>query len=232
MKTFNNRVKSRRDELGLTQIQLAKKVGVSGVTISQWESGDYSPKGKNLYKLADALECSPDWLIFGEEKQTKPESNAEFIGGFETWDRNSPLGEDEVEIPFYMEVELAAGAGVTDIREYYGPKLRFAKSTLRRQGISAADAVCVKVNGNSMEPVLPHGSTVGVDTSHTDIVDGKMYAINHDGMLRVKMLYKLPGGGIRLRSYNIDEWPDEQINSEQLKHIKIIGKVFWYSVLI
>lgn len=232
MKTFNNRVKSRRDEIGLTQIQLAKKVGVSGVTISQWESGDYSPKGKNLYKLADALECSPDWLIFGEEKQTKPESNAEFIGGFETWDRNSPLGDDEVEIPFYMEVELAAGAGVTDIREYYGPKLRFAKSTLRRQGVSAADAVCVKVNGNSMEPVLPHGSTVGVDTSHTDIVDGKMYAINHDGMLRVKMLYKLPGGGIRLRSYNIDEWPDEQINSEQLKHIKIIGKVFWYSVLI
>ena len=83
-----------------------------------------------------------------------------------------------------------------------------------------------------MEPVLPHGSTVGVDTSHTDIVDGKMYAINHDGMLRVKMLYKLPGGGIRLRSYNIDEWPDEHISLEQLKHIKIIGKVFWYSVLI
>ncbi|MEL4371392.1 helix-turn-helix transcriptional regulator [Shewanella xiamenensis] len=232
MKTFNNRVKSRRDEIGLTQIQLAKKVGVSGVTISQWESGDYSPKGKNLYKLAEALECSPDWLIFGEEKQTKPESNAEFIGGFETWDRNSPLGDDEVEIPFYMEVELAAGAGVTDIREYYGPKLRFAKSTLRRQGVSAADAVCVKVNGNSMEPVLPHGSTVGVDTSHTDISDGKMYAINHDGMLRVKMLYKLPGGGLRLRSYNTEEWPDEHLDTEKQKHIKIIGKVFWYSVLI
>lgn len=232
MKTFNNRVKSRRDELGLTQIQLAKKVGVSGVTISQWESGDYSPKGKNLYKLADALECSPDWLIFGEEKQTKPESNAEFIGGFETWDRNSPLGDDEVEIPFYMEVELAAGAGIADIREYYGPKLRFSKSTLRRQGVSVSEARCVKVNGNSMEPVLPHGSTVGVDTSQTNIIDGKMYAIDHDGMLRVKMLYKLPGGGVRLRSYNTDEWPDEHLDTEKLKHIKIIGKVFWYSVLI
>ncbi|MGI2078454.1 S24 family peptidase [Shewanella putrefaciens] len=232
MKTFNNRVKSRRDEIGLTQIQLAKKVGVSGVTISQWESGDYSPKGKNLYKLAEALECSPDWLIFGEEKQTKPESNAEFIGGFETWDRNSPLGDDEVEIPFYMEVELAAGSGIADIREYYGPKLRFSKSTLRRQGVSVSEARCVKVNGNSMEPVLPHGSTVGVDTSQTNIIDGKMYAIDHDGMLRVKMLYKLPGGGMRLRSYNTDEWPDEHISHDQLKHIKIIGKVFWYSVLI
>ncbi len=170
--------------------------------------------------------------MYGEEKQSKPESNAEFIGGFETWGRESPLGDDEVEVPFYMEVELAAGAGITDIREYTGPKLRFAKSTLKRQGVSASDAVCVKVNGNSMEPVLPNGSTVGVDTSHTEIVDGKMYAINHDGMLRVKMLYKLPGGGIRLRSYNQDEWPDEHLSFEQIKQIKIIGKVFWYSVLI
>ncbi|WP_037427199.1 helix-turn-helix transcriptional regulator [Shewanella sp. POL2] len=229
---MNERIKERRKANRLTQPELGKMIGVTKATISLWEAGATSPKGENLYALAKSLNCSSEWLLYGEEKQTKPESNAEWVGGFETWDRNSPLGDDEVEIPFYMEVELAAGAGVTDIREYYGPKLRFAKSTLRRQGVSAADAVCVKVNGNSMEPVLPHGSTVGVDTSHTDIVDGKMYAINHDGMLRVKMLYKLPGGGIRLRSYNMDEWPDEHLDTEKQKHIKIIGKVFWYSVLI
>ncbi|QYJ79407.1 S24 family peptidase [Shewanella acanthi] len=232
MKTFNNRVKSRRDELGLTQLQLAKKVGVSSVTISQWESGDYSPKGKNLYKLADALECSPNWLILGEEKQTKPLSNAEWAGGLETWGSDSPLHDDEVEVPFYMDVELAAGAGICEVREYHGPKLRFAKSTLKKQGVSIDAAACVKVNGNSMEPVLPHGSTVGVDTASTNIIDGKMYAINHDGMLRVKMLYRLPGGGMRLRSYNTDEWPDEHISHDQVQQVKVIGKVFWYSVLI
>lgn len=229
---MNERIKERRKANRLTQPELGKMIGVTKATISLWEAGATSPKGENLYALAKSLNCSSEWLLYGEEKQTKPESNAEWVGGFETWDRNSPLGDDEVEIPFYMEVELAAGAGVTDIREYYGPKLRFAKSTLRRQGVSAADAVCVKVNGNSMEPVLPHGSTVGVDTSHTDITDGKMYAINHDGMLRVKMLYKLPGGGLRLRSYNTEEWPDEHLDTEKQKHIKIIGKVFWYSVLI
>ncbi|MGI2185714.1 S24 family peptidase [Shewanella oncorhynchi] len=232
MKTLGDRSKEQRKLIGLTQLQLSKKVGVSSVTISQWESGDTSPKGQNLYKLAEALQCSPDWLMFGEEKPKKPESNAEWAGGFETWDSNTPLGDDEVEIPFYMEVELAAGAGIAEAGEYYGPKLRFAKSTLRGQGVSAPDAVCVKVAGNSMEPVLPHGSTVGVDTSKVDIIDGKMYAINHDGMLRVKMLYKLPGGGLRLRSYNTEEWPDEHLDTEKQKHIKIIGKVFWYSVLL
>ena len=83
-----------------------------------------------------------------------------------------------------------------------------------------------------MEPVLPHGSTVGVDTSQTNVIDGKMYAINHDGMLRIKTLYKLPGGGLRLRSFNTAEWPDERYEGDDLKQIKVIGKVFWYSVLL
>ncbi|MGI2146785.1 S24 family peptidase [uncultured Shewanella sp.] len=230
MKTLGERSKERRKLTKLTQIQLSKKVGVSGVTISQWESGDTAPKGENLHKLARALKCTPDWLLFG--KEIKPTSNAEWAGPMETWDNNTPLNDDEVEIPFYMEVELAAGHGIAEAPHYNGPKLRFAKSTLRKSSVDPTNAACVRVSGNSMEPVLPNGSTVGVDTSQTDVIDGKMYAINQDGMLRVKTLYKLPGGGLRLRSYNIDEWPDERYEGEVIKQIKIIGKVFWYSVLL
>lgn len=236
MKTLAQNIRDRMEAIGMTQKELADRANISQVMVHKLVSGKTTTTSK-LLDLAKALGCTAEELQYGigqsAQRSVKPiESNAVFAGGFETWDRNSPLGDDEVEVPFYMEVELAAGAGITDIREYTGPKLRFAKSTLKRQGVSATDAVCVKVNGNSMEPVLPHGSTVGVDTSATEIVDGKMYAINHDGMLRVKMLYKLPGGGIRLRSYNLDEWPDEHINIEQLKSIKVIGKVFWYSVLL
>jgi len=46
------------------------------------------------------------------------------------------------------------------------------------------------------------------------------------------VLYKLPGGGLRLRSYNTDEYPDERLDAEQVKQVKVIGKVFWYSVLL
>jgi len=230
MKTLGERSKERRKLIKLTQIQLSKKVGVSGVTISQWESGDTAPKGENLYKLAKALKCSPDWLLFGSEP--KPVSNAEWAGPMETWDSNTPLNDDEVEIPFYMEVELAAGHGIAEMPHFYGPKLRFAKSTLRKSNVDPTNAACVRVSGNSMEPVLPNGSTVGVDTSQTNVIDGKMYAINHDGMLRIKTLYKLPGGGLRLRSFNLDEWPDERYEGDDLKQITVIGKVFWYSVLL
>jgi phage repressor protein C with HTH and peptisase S24 domain len=227
---MNERIKERRKLLRLTQPELAKLIGVTKATISQWESAATSPKGKNLYNLAKNLQCSPDWLLFS--KESKPKSNAEWAGPMESWDSNTPLSDDEVEIPFYMEVELAAGHGMAEAEHYFGPKLRFAKSTLRKSNVNPENAACVRVSGNSMEPVLPNGSTVGVDTSQANVIDGKMYAINHDGMLRIKTLYKLPGGGLRLRSFNTDEWPDERYEGDSINLIKIIGKVFWYSVLL
>jgi len=89
------------------------------------------------------------------------------------------------------------------------------------------------VSGNSMEPVLPDGSTVGVDQGATSVVDGKMYALNHGGQLRVKMLYRLPGGGIRMRSYNREEHRDEEYSAQDMidKEIVVLGRVFWSSVL-
>jgi phage repressor protein C with HTH and peptisase S24 domain len=233
MKTLAQNIRDRMKTIGLTQKELADRADISQVMVHKLLSGKTTTTSK-LLDLAKALGCTAEELQYGEKSKeiSKIESNAEWAGGFEAWGSDSPLGNDEVEIPFYMEVELAAGDGIADCREYKGPKLRFAKSTLKRQGVNSDHAACVKVNGNSMEPVLPHGSTVGVDTAHTNIIDGKMYAINHDGMLRVKMLYKLPGGGLRLRSYNLDEYPDERLDADQLKHIKVIGKVFWYSVLI
>lgn len=236
MKTLAQNIRDRMAAIGMTQKELAERADISQVMVHKLVSGKVKTTGK-LLNIAAALRCTAEELQYGEEgakaKETnKIDSNAEWAGGFELWDSDTPLGEDEVEIPFYMEVELAAGDGILDSREFKGPKLRFTKSTLKRQGVNSDYAACVRVNGNSMEPILPHGSTVGVDTSATDVIDGKMYAVNHDGMLRIKVLYKLPGGGLRLRSYNTDEYPDERLDADQIQQIRVIGKVFWYSVLI
>ncbi|MCB2459614.1 transcriptional regulator AlpR, partial [Listeria monocytogenes] len=72
-----------------------------------------------------------------------------------------------------------------------------------------------------------------VATSARTIKDGDMYAFDHDGQLRVKLLYRLPGGGLRIRSFNSDEHPDERYEpQEAAEHINVIGRVFWYSVLV
>jgi phage repressor protein C with HTH and peptisase S24 domain len=230
MKTLAQNLQEKLKASGLTQKELAERANISQVMVHKLISGKAKESSK-LVAIAGVLGCTAEELMYGLEKHV-PTSNAEWAGPMETWDSSTPLNDDEVEIPFYMEVELAAGHGIAEALHYNGPKLRFAKSTLRKSSVDPTNAACVRVNGNSMEPVLPNGSTVGVDKSQTSVIDGKMYAINHDGMLRIKTLYKLPGGGLRLRSFNIDEWPDERYEAEDIKLITVIGKVFWYSVLL
>jgi len=240
---FKDRFKQARDALNVTQEELASMVGVSQTTINKIEIGK-TLKPRDIVDLAVKLKVSADWLLTGKERspadnsittQSKTlclQSNAEILGGMEPWDSKTSLPDDEVEIPFFSEVELAAGNGMFDTQEQQGFKLRFARSTLKRYGVEASHAACVKVSGNSMEPVLPDGSTIGIDTAKTDIKDGKMFALDHDGMLRVKAVYRVPGGGMRLKSFNSDEYPDEIYNKEESQLIRIIGKVFWYSVLL
>ncbi len=145
------------------------------------------------------------------------------------WDDDTPVDDDEVEVPFLREVELSAGSGRTVIQESSRAKLRFGKSTLRKHSVQFDQAVCVPVHGNSMDPVLPDGSTVAINKGATTVIDGKIYAISHAGQLRVKTLYRLPGGGIRMRSFNRDEHPDEEysISDMENQEIMILGRVFW-----
>ena len=145
-----------------------------------------------------------------ERGQANAGPNASWLGAVESWDDETPLDADEIELPFYKEIELSGGKGSTVILQTGGRKLRFGKYTPAQEEHRSASAACVTVSGNSMEPVLPDGSTVGVDTSARTIKDGDMYAFDHDGQLRVKLLYRLPGGGLRIRSFNSDEHPDER----------------------
>lgn len=68
--TLGQRIKQRRKEVGLSQSKLSKAAGVSDSSISLWESDITSPRGENLHKLASALQCSPTWILFGDEDKT------------------------------------------------------------------------------------------------------------------------------------------------------------------
>lgn len=241
---LKDRLKRARKNAGLTQVELAERAGIKQASVSEIERGLTRSSG-HLIKLAQVCGVDPVWLSDGtgspegkhSQNQDKPtptiESNAVLLGPIDVWDDDTPLDDDEVYVPFLKEVELSAGAGITAVQQSHKQKLRFGKVTLRRQGVQPSEAVCVTVSGNSMEPVLPHGSTVGVDQGCTAITDGKMYALDHGGQLRVKTLYRLPGGGIRMRSFNRDEHPDEEYTPQEMlqKEIAVLGRVFWSSAL-
>ena len=54
---MKRKIKKYREKLGMSQRDLARKVGVSGPLVSMWESGDKLPSTKLLPALAYALEC-------------------------------------------------------------------------------------------------------------------------------------------------------------------------------
>lgn len=55
-------IKERREELGMTQTELAKKVGLTPSMISKLESGAVSPSALTLMSLAQVLDCTMDRL--------------------------------------------------------------------------------------------------------------------------------------------------------------------------
>lgn len=57
------KLKEARRKKGLTQEQLAKKIGVNRSVISKYESGMIEPSVTQIEKIADALEVNPFTLI-------------------------------------------------------------------------------------------------------------------------------------------------------------------------
>lgn len=55
-------LKAARLSKGLTQLELAQKVGVVRETVSLWESGTNRVNSEMLVRLSEVLECSVDFL--------------------------------------------------------------------------------------------------------------------------------------------------------------------------
>src|SRR5690554_760692 len=70
-------VRRIREEKRLTQLYVAKVVGVTTDTISRWENNRYpSVRRENVVKLAEALEVSLDQILRGESEEAPSEAPA------------------------------------------------------------------------------------------------------------------------------------------------------------
>ena len=58
MDTIGSCIKAERKRAGMTQIELAKKLGLATGTIQQYELGKRQPNGKMLQRIAGAINCS------------------------------------------------------------------------------------------------------------------------------------------------------------------------------
>lgn len=59
-----NRIKERRSELGLTQAELADRVGVTRKTVNTVENGIFTPSTLLALKLAEAVGLTVEQLFW------------------------------------------------------------------------------------------------------------------------------------------------------------------------
>lgn len=66
-KEMGARIRSRRNALGMSREELAKKMSVTAKTIANIEYGEKGMTLKNLYKLKQILGVSIDYLMDGDD---------------------------------------------------------------------------------------------------------------------------------------------------------------------
>lgn len=88
------RIKNARTKAGLTQVQLAEKIGTTAQNISQYERNIRNPKIETVFRIAKALGCniadldpelaimSPELLMFHDNIANYDEEKNEILTSF------------------------------------------------------------------------------------------------------------------------------------------------------
>lgn len=76
---FSERLKTLRKEAGLTQVDVASKLGISQPAYASWERGVKKPTQENLVKIAQILSVSVDYLVGNSDSTEDKLDNIELL---------------------------------------------------------------------------------------------------------------------------------------------------------
>ncbi|MDQ9009005.1 S24 family peptidase [Acinetobacter gerneri] len=207
--------------------ELSEKHGIPQSTIFRIQNGlTENPRQSTLKAISDWSGVDVGDLLTKDLRILDLIPNLTKV---EDWDGNTPLDDDEVEIPFFKDFSFACGSGsISEAIANETRKLRMSKATLRNLSIAKENAIAAIAVGDSMNPTIKDGDTIHVDLGRKTIKDGKIFAICIGGLFYCKRLYNLPFGGARIVSDNSDEFPEIQLTADQINEqdFQIIGWVW------
>lgn len=168
------------DELvnaGMRQQAIADYCGVSQSTVSRWRKG-IDPEGVSRDKLIELYRSK-----FGPKPAHASASDLIQIPDLAIFGGMGPGGELDV----YTDANSGALIDPEQIRGYW------SLPDYMVRGLGALKHIYAwEVRGDSMEPTLPGGSVVFVDTSQNTPPPEDIYAINYGDGLMVKRLKLIP----------------------------------------
>ena len=177
--SFGERLRERREELGLSRGELAQKLGIQPSSIGNYETGVSAPKQEVLLQLFDALETEPNLLFadscrgggrsFTEEERalvekyrdlglTGRQTVQQLLEALGAWqqelERDAPVREART-IPLYTSPAAAGYAAPV-----FGDDYELISVTGE---VPPGAELAVRIRGDSMEPLIRDGSAVYVN---------------------------------------------------------------------
>ena len=133
----------------------------------------------------------------------------------------TPTGlQDWVEVP-RLPLDASAGPGAFGAQEISYDAIRFSPRWMREMGLEGADLSAIRVEGDSMEPVLRSGDEILVDRNKRS--SEGIHVVRVGDALHVKQVQPTGPGRLRLVSANPAYAPMDLAADE----IEIVGRVVW-----
>ena len=202
--SFSELLKECRKKQGVSQAELAARLGVTQQAVGKWETGRSTPDPQTVARLAEILDTPSDVLL-GLRKE--PGVSAA-VG------RNAFSRYTESQIPVVGTVR--AGYGALAFEEDYGKEYACVKDP--------KNYFFLVVKGDSMEPRISDGDLALVhrqntlDNGHLGVL---VYGADGEGTLKK---YIQRGNSVVLQPFN-PAYDEMVIKGEELDHLYIAGKV-------
>ena len=134
--------------------------------------------------------------------------------------RSSDESEDFVSVP-RLPLDASAGPGAFSAEEISFDSYRFSRRWLREMGLDGADLSAIRVEGDSMEPLLRSGDEIFVDRNKR--AGEGVHVVRIGDALHVKQVQASAPGRIALISAN-DAYAPIELGREE---VEVIGRVVW-----
>ena len=168
---MNERVKLIRKQLGMTQEQLAQRLGIGKAALSMIETGKAGLSARNRNILVQELNVNPDWLETGKGNMFNAEPD--LTAYMHRTDNSLPLQS----VPLYS-IEGTAGLVPLFADQAQAKPVNF----IHIPNLPKCDGA-IYIVGDSMYPLLKSGDIVFYKQVHDimhSIIWGEMYLISFD----------------------------------------------------
>lgn len=188
-------IKEIRKKLGLTQVQLAKRLGVDTKTIQNWEYGKRIPESKHgIIRSIFGVDANHSGGNVSESAETLPLIPYDVFAGNPTFDN--------------------AGITLNDCEQYAVPDFSCRGANY-----------LIRVSGDSMSPKYNNGDIIAIKRldNVTFIQWGKVYVIDTTQGILVKHLFpSADDSKITCHSVNTSNYPDFEIPKADIRSFSLV----------